>query len=177
MTSWTKGRNADAIGVELTEWLHEGQMRMAQEKLREEERFLSILGTEREAKPESIGFVLLWFKDGAKFPGSDQKKNGFRYEFYDLLKNADKKIWKNPATLDTDSQNNPLIYLRATKEGFSAGQKNPSKERPKPSWIRFKPCMKKESIQANRWSSETLQGFRCPTAGIRSLRKFGESLC
>lgn len=76
----------------------------------------------------------------------------------------------NPATFDTDSPNNPLIYLRATKEGFSAEQKNPSKERPKPSWIRFKPCMKKESIQANRWSSETLQGFRCPTAGIRSLR-------
>lgn len=82
----------EKIGIELTEWLHEGQMRMSQEKLREEERFLSILGTEREAKPESIGFVSLWFKDGAKFPGPVQKKNGFRHEFYDLLKNEDGKI-------------------------------------------------------------------------------------
>ena len=82
----------EKIGIELTEWLHEGQMRMSQEKLREEERFLSILDTEREAKPESIGFVSLWFKDGARLPRPVQKKNGFRHEFYDLLKNEDGKI-------------------------------------------------------------------------------------
>lgn len=79
------------IGLELTEWLHEDQMKKAQEKLRDEERFLSLLGTEREDKPSNIGFIQLDFKD-VRFPTSKKQQEAFRQAFYTMVEHEDHKI-------------------------------------------------------------------------------------
>lgn len=86
----TKSRNK--IGVELTEWLNEDQMAETQSLEREEKRFVSLLGTEREEPPEFIGEIHLEVKNTAKFPTSQKKQDRFRKEFFDLIEVEDNKL-------------------------------------------------------------------------------------